>query len=260
MYKQPFVSNLRKSLTRKPDRSFLRRMRPWPRHWMTLKISWSRWERYTYYIYIDVCTYRMYSCCSPILSWSVSKWQAEKRLKAQLTSVEQQQVKALEGLKEKQNQLEKLQAQLQTVQGSFEVETKKLKGQIAELQENGAKKASRNLKCIQIHAPHQLLHMYVSTTLNICFYANLMFADVCVYHIYCRQKRKSSFGRRCQDWAKNWLPRSVVQQNCKRLWSKSRKIRASCSLTFTARSLKCLPCIKTWRCAWTDKCTLYGLI
>lgn len=67
-------------------------------------------------------------------------------MKVQLTSVEQQQVKAQEGLIEKQTQLEKLQAQLQTVQGSFEVETKKLKGHIAELQEKGAKKASRNLK------------------------------------------------------------------------------------------------------------------
>lgn len=85
-----------------------------------------------------------------MLSWSVSKWQAEKRLKVQLTSVEQQQVKAQEGLKEKQNQLEKLQAQLKTVQGSLEVEAKKLKGQIAELQENGAQKASRNLKWKQM--------------------------------------------------------------------------------------------------------------
>lgn len=62
----------------------------------------------------------------------------------QLTSAEQQNLKAQEELKEKQNQLEKLQAQLKTVQGNFEVDTKKLKGQIAELQENGAKKASRN--------------------------------------------------------------------------------------------------------------------
>lgn len=67
-------------------------------------------------------------------------------MKVQLTSVEQQQVKAQEALKQKQNQLEKLQAQLQTVEGSLEVETKKLKGQIAELQESGVKKASRNLK------------------------------------------------------------------------------------------------------------------
>lgn len=65
-------------------------------------------------------------------------------MKVQLTSAEQQHLKAQEGLKEKHNQLEKLQAQLKTVQGNFEVETKKLKGQIAELQENGAKKASRN--------------------------------------------------------------------------------------------------------------------
>lgn len=78
------------------------------------------------------------------MSWSGSTWQAETRLKVQLTSAEQQQLKAQEGLKEKQNHLEKLQAQLKTVQGNFEVETKKLKGQIAELQENGAKKASRN--------------------------------------------------------------------------------------------------------------------
>lgn len=60
--------------------------------------------------------------------------------------MEQQQVKAQESLKEKQTRLEKLQAQLETVEGSLQVETKKLKGQIAELQENGAKKASRTLK------------------------------------------------------------------------------------------------------------------
>lgn len=63
-----------------------------------------------------------------------------------LASVEQQQLEAQAVLKEKENQLEKLQAQLKTVQGSFEVETKKLKGQIAELQENGARKASGNFK------------------------------------------------------------------------------------------------------------------
>lgn len=111
----------------------------------------------------------MCSCCSSFLSWSVSKWQAEKRLKEQLMSVEQQQVKAQEGVKEKQNQLEKLQAQLQTVQGCFEVEAKKLKGQIAEFQENGAKKASRDLKWKQI---------LVSTSLSICCYASVMFVDV----------------------------------------------------------------------------------
>lgn len=81
-------------------------------------------------------------------SWSVSTWQAEKRLKVQLTSVEQQQLNTQEVLKEKQSQLEKLQAQLKTVQGNFEVETKKLKGQIAELQENGVKMVSWNLKWI----------------------------------------------------------------------------------------------------------------
>lgn len=85
----------------------------------------------------------MYIYISSNVSWSGSTWQTEKRLNVQLTSAEQQQLKAQEGLKEKQNQLEKLQAQLKTVQGNFEVETKKLKGQIAEMQENGAKKASR---------------------------------------------------------------------------------------------------------------------
>lgn len=122
-------------------------------------------------------------------------------MKAQLTSVEQQQLKAQEGLKEKDNQLEKLQSQLKTVQGSFEMETKKLKGQIAELEENGAKKASSNL----------------IANLNILFFVNLMFVDVIIYVGSCRQKRKVSFGSRCQALAKNWLPRSVAQQTCKRL-------------------------------------------
>lgn len=141
IHKLPFLFNLRKSPTRRPDRNFLKRTRPWPRRWTTLKSCWSSWGRYVYKIYTNVCTCKY---VSSNVSWSGSTWQAEKRLKVQLTSAEQQHLKAQEGLKEKQNQLEKLQAQLKTVQGNFEVETKKLKGQIAELQENGAKKASRN--------------------------------------------------------------------------------------------------------------------
>lgn len=57
-------------------------------------------------------------------------------------TVEQQHSKTQEALKDKENQLEKLRAQFKTAQGSFEEEMKKLKGQIAELQEVNAKKAS----------------------------------------------------------------------------------------------------------------------
>lgn len=39
---------------------------------------------------------------------------------------------------------------------------------------------------------------YSSANLNLIFYANLMFVDV-----FCRQKMKVNFARRCQDWAKN---------------------------------------------------------
>lgn len=60
----------------------------------------------------------------------------------QLTTVKQQQSKTQEVLKEKENQLEKLQAQLKTTQGSFEEEMKNLKGQITTLEESNAKKAS----------------------------------------------------------------------------------------------------------------------
>lgn len=113
---------------------------------------------------------------------------AEKRLKVQLTSVEQQQVKAEEGLKQKQKQLEKLQAQLQTVQGAFEVDTKKLKGQIAELQENGARKASRNLRQIQIRAGRQL-SQNVNTTVNIPFY---LWMDVFILYAVGRRGKAAS--------------------------------------------------------------------
>lgn len=60
----------------------------------------------------------------------------------QLTTVKQQHSKTQEVLKEKENQLENLQAQLKTTQGSFEEEMKKLKGQITTLDESNAKKAS----------------------------------------------------------------------------------------------------------------------
>lgn len=63
-------------------------------------------------------------------------------MKTQLSTVEQQHSKAQDTLKERGNQLEKLQAQLKATQGSFEEETKKLKSQIAELQECNVKKAS----------------------------------------------------------------------------------------------------------------------
>lgn len=63
-------------------------------------------------------------------------------MNVQLMTVGQQHSKTQEALKEKENQLEKLRAQFKTAQGSFEEEMKKLKGQIAELQEVNVKKAS----------------------------------------------------------------------------------------------------------------------
>lgn len=82
----------------------------------------------------------------------VCKRQAEKKLKVQLTTVEQQHSKTQEVLKERENQLEKLRAQLKTAQGSFEEEMKKLKGQVAELHDVNVKKASSVLRHKHRHA------------------------------------------------------------------------------------------------------------
>lgn len=59
-----------------------------------------------------------------------------------LTSLEQQLSKTQEALKEKENGVQKLQAQLKAAQGSFEQDRKKLEGQVAELKEVSVKKAS----------------------------------------------------------------------------------------------------------------------
>lgn len=79
---------------------------------------------------------------TPVELLSVFKCQAEKKLKAQLASLEQQNSKTQEALKKKENDLEKLRAQLKTTQGSFEEETKKLNDKVAELQEVNVKKVS----------------------------------------------------------------------------------------------------------------------
>lgn len=60
----------------------------------------------------------------------------------QLSAIKQQHSKTQETVKEKESQLEKLQAQLKTTQGSFEEELKRLKGQITTLEQTNAKKAS----------------------------------------------------------------------------------------------------------------------
>uniref|UniRef100_A0A8C2ZJA6 Early endosome antigen 1 n=1 Tax=Cyclopterus lumpus TaxID=8103 RepID=A0A8C2ZJA6_CYCLU len=57
---------------------------------------------------------------------------AEKKLKVQLTTLEQQRSNTQAALKEKEKELEKLRAQLKTSKGSFEDEMKKLKGQVTE--------------------------------------------------------------------------------------------------------------------------------
>lgn len=70
------------------------------------------------------------------------KLQAEKKLEMQLSAIKQQHSKTQETAKAKEGQLEKLQAQLKTTQGSFEEELKRLKGQITTLEQTNAKKAS----------------------------------------------------------------------------------------------------------------------
>lgn len=86
---------------------------------------------------------------SPDKLCSVYK-QAETKLKVQLVSLGQQHSKTQEVLKEKENNLEKLQAQIKTSKGSFEEEIKKLKGQVAELQEVNVKKV-RNIPPVAIN-------------------------------------------------------------------------------------------------------------
>lgn len=86
-----------------------------------------------------------------VLKGSVLKLQAEKKLEMQLSAVKQQHSKTQEAVKEKEGQLEKLQAQLKTTQGSFEEELKRLQGQITTLEQSNAKKARGSFKCKQTH-------------------------------------------------------------------------------------------------------------
>lgn len=86
-----------------------------------------------------------------VLKGSVLKLQAEKKLEMQLSAVKQQHSKTQEAVKEKEGQLEKLQAQLKTTQGSFEEELKRMQGQITTLEQSNAKKARGSFKCKQTH-------------------------------------------------------------------------------------------------------------
>lgn len=61
-------------------------------------------------------------------------------MKGQLTLLDQEHSKTQETLKQKEKELEKLQAQLKTAQGSFEEEIKKLKSQVADLKGMNVKK------------------------------------------------------------------------------------------------------------------------
>lgn len=70
----------------------------------------------------------------------VLKCQAEKKLKVQLTSVEQQHSKTQGALKVKETELEKIQMELKTIKASLEEEVTKLQGQVTELQEARVKK------------------------------------------------------------------------------------------------------------------------
>lgn len=78
---------------------------------------------------------------------SLLKCQVEKKLKLQVASVEQQNLKSQEVLREKEQNLGKLEAQLKTATGSYEEEMKKLKGQIVELEKLRVKKVSMKQKC-----------------------------------------------------------------------------------------------------------------
>ena len=95
--------------------------------------------------------------------------QAEKQLKGQLSSVEKQQSKTQETLKEKENELEKLRAQLKTAQGSFEVEMKKLNRQVTESQEVNAKKVSSILFTTAIMQSHIHTFTGLNDQLNVFF-------------------------------------------------------------------------------------------
>lgn len=77
-----------------------------------------------------------------LLILCVFKCQAEKKLKAQLTSLEQQHSKTREALKDKEDEVGKQRELLKTMQKSLEDEVKKLKGQVTQLQEAGVKKVS----------------------------------------------------------------------------------------------------------------------
>lgn len=90
------------------------------------------------------------------------KYQAEKKLKVQLASVEQQRSKTQETVKLKETELEKMRAELKTIQGSLEEEVKKLKGQVTELQDVCVKKV-RSFYKLQITT-------YYSENLLICIF------------------------------------------------------------------------------------------
>lgn len=77
------------------------------------------------------------------------KCQAEKKLKVQLTSVEQLHAKTQGTLKVKETELEKIQTELKTVKGSLEEEVKKLHGRVTELQDACVKKVrSRSVQTL----------------------------------------------------------------------------------------------------------------
>lgn len=84
----------------------------------------------------------------------------------QLTSLEQQHTKTRETLREKENELEKLQTQLKMTQGSLEEEIKKLNGQVTELKEAGVKKVSTVFKLRkETSVVHLLINIVVSVSI-----------------------------------------------------------------------------------------------
>lgn len=85
----------------------------------------------------------------------------------QLSSLKQQLSKTVETVKDKDGQLEKLQAQLKTTQGSFEEELKRLRGQMTTLEQTSAKKASGSLKRNRTHVIVRPWRQTFSVFLNV---------------------------------------------------------------------------------------------
>lgn len=84
-------------------------------------------------------------------------------LKEQLSSVQQQGSKSQEGLKKKEKEVEKLQAQFKAAQGSFDEEVKKMKEQVAKLQKVNSEKVSKKSNITHQFSPQ----IYLTSLLRV---------------------------------------------------------------------------------------------